>query len=183
MSGILCPRQVQRRLPRSEIVGMKFEERHVFDQPAATVLKMYTDRTFFDRKYQALEAIECELLDHRQTDARFSVQYRLVMKSDAPLPEVLKKIMGDTVRMTQQDSWDLGTRTGRLDIEIRNAPIKVGADMRLVEEDGKGVNVQSWTISCNIPLVGGRIEAAIAQDIRIKSRRDLAASRKIILDY
>ena len=162
---------------------MKFEERHSFDQPAETVMRMYADKAFFDRKYKETGAIECELLDHQKTDARFSVKYRLVMKSDAPLPEVAKKIMGDTVKMVQQDAWDVGKRTGRIDIEIKGAPLKISADMKLIDEDGKGVNVQSWNVSCSIPLVGGKIEAAIAEDIKAKSRRDLAVSRKIILDY
>ena len=162
---------------------MKFEERHSFDKPAATVMKMYSDRAFFDRKYKLIGALECELMDHQKSDAIAMVKYRLVMKSDAPLPEVAKKIMGDTVKMTQQDSWDLAKRIGRLDIDIKNAPLKVFADMKLIEENGKAVNVQSWTVSCSIPLVGGKIEAAIAEDIRAKSRRDLEASRKILVDY
>jgi hypothetical protein len=162
---------------------MKFEERHSFDVPAATVMKMYSDRDFFERKYKAIQAIECELLDHQKTEARFQVKYRLVMKSDAPLPEVAKKLIGDTVKMTQQDSWDLSKRTGRLEIDIKGAPVKIFADMRLTEENGKAVNVQSWNIACSIPLVGGKIEAAIAEDIKAKSRRDLAASRKIVQDY
>lgn len=162
---------------------MKFEERHTFDQPAETVMRMYADKAFFDRKYREIGAIECELLDHQKTEARFSVKYRLVMKSDAPLPEVAKKILGDTVKMVQQDAWDIGKRTGRIDIEIKGAPLKVSADMKLIDEGGKGVNVQSWNISCSIPLVGSKIEAAIVEDIKTKSKRDLAVSRKIILDY
>jgi hypothetical protein len=162
---------------------MKFEERHSFDQPADTVMRMYADKAFFDRKNKEIGAIECELLDHQKTDTRFSVKYRLVMKSDAPLPEVAKKIMGDTVKMVQQDAWDLGKRTGRIEIDIKGAPLKVSADMKVVDEGGKGVNVQSWNVSCSIPLVGGKIEAAIAEDIKAKSKRDLAVSRKIILDY
>ncbi len=162
---------------------MKFEERHSFDQSAATVMKMYSDRKFFDRKYKEVQAIECELLEEKKTDARCSVKYRLVMKSDAPLPDVAKKIMGDTVKMVQQDAWDIAKRTGRIDIELKGAPIKMSAEMKLIEENGKAVNVQSWTVSCSIPLVGGRIEAAIAEDVKAKSKRDLAASRKIVLDY
>lgn len=162
---------------------MKFEERHTFDQPAETVMRMYADKAFFDRKYKEIGAIECEMLDHQKSDARFAVKYRLVLKSDAPLPEVAKKIMGDTVKMVQQDAWDIAKRTGRIDIEIKGAPLKISADMKLVDEGGKGVNVQNWNVSCSIPLVGGKIEAAIAEDIKAKSRRDLAASRKIILDY
>jgi hypothetical protein len=85
--------------------------------------------------------------------------------------------------MVQQDAWDLGKRTGRIEIDIKGAPLKVSADMKVVDEGGKGVNVQSWNVSCSIPLVGGKIEAAIAEDIKAKSKRDLAVSRKIILDY
>lgn len=162
---------------------MKFEERHSFDAPAAAVMKMYSDRAFFDRKYQAIQAIECELLEERKSAAQFLVKYRLVMKSDAPLPDVAKKIMGDTVKMVQQDSWDLAKRTGRLEIDIKGAPLKIFADMKVTEEGGKAVNVQSWTVSCSIPLVGGKIEAAIAEDIKAKARRDLQASREIVRDY
>jgi len=162
---------------------MKFEERHSFDQSADTVMKMYSDRKFFDRKYKDVNAIECELLEEKKTESRCLVKYRLVMKSDAPLPDVAKKIMGDTVKMVQQDAWDIAKRTGRIDIEIKGAPIKMFADMKLIEENGKAVNVQSWTISCSIPLVGGKIESAIAEDVKAKSKRDLAASRKIVLDY
>jgi hypothetical protein len=55
--------------------------------------------------------------------------------------------------------------------------------MVLADVGGKGVNTQSWTITCSVPLVGGKIESAVAEDIKVKARRDLAASRKIILDY
>ena len=163
--------------------AMKFEERHSFDQSAETVMKMYTDRTFFDRKYAEVGTLECELLEHLSEPDRFMVLYRLVMNSDAPIPEVAKKVLGQTVRLTQRDSWNPATRTGRLDIDIKGAPLKVWADMKVVEENGKGVNIQSWNVECGIPLVGNKIAAALAEDIRVKSRRDLAASRKIILDY
>ncbi len=162
---------------------MKFEERHEFDVPADTVMKMYSDKAFFDRKYQALEAIECELLDHDESDSRFSVKYRLVMKSDAPLPDAAKKLLGGNIRMVQQDAWDLKKRTGRIDIEIKGAPIRIGADMTLIEEGGKAVNVQKWEIVCKIPLVGGKIESAVSEDVKMKSRKDLAVSRKIVADY
>lgn len=162
---------------------MKFEERHTFEQPAETVMRMYTDRAFFDRKYEAVGALECELLEHSSTAECFVVEYRLVMNSDAPIPEVARKILGSTVKLTQRDTWDPATRTGRLDIVIGGAPVKVGADMKVVDEQGRGVNIQSWSVDCRIPLVGGRIAAALAEDIKLKSRRDMEVSRRIILDY
>lgn len=162
---------------------MKFEEKHAFDQPASTVMKMYADKAFFDRKYKEVGAIEAEMLEHEQSETKFRIKYRLVMKSDAPLPEVAKKIMGDTINMVQQDSWDLVKRTGKIEIEMKGKPLKLSADMALADAGGKGVNTQSWNITCSVPLVGGKIESAVAEDIKVKSKRDLAASRKIILDY
>lgn len=162
---------------------MKFVERHEFDRPAETVMKMYSDRAFFDRKYRELGTIECELLDHQQTEKVFSVEYRLEMESNAPLPEAAKKLIGSTIRMVQRDSWDLTARKGRIEIDIRSAPIRVQADMELIDEGGRGVNVQTWEVVCKIPLIGGKIEAAVAEDVKIKSRKDFAVSREIIKDY
>ncbi len=162
---------------------MKFEEQHSFDQAADTVMKMYSDKAFFDRKYKEMEALECELLDHQVSGSAFSIKYRLVMKSDVPLPEVAKKFLGNTVKMIQEDSWNLETREGRIVIEIRGAPIKIEAHMKLSDQNGKGVNVQNWEVSCKIPLVGGKVEKAVAADIQAKAARDLKISRGIIADY
>lgn len=162
---------------------MKFEERHEFEQSADTVMKMYSDPVFFDRKYRDLGTIACQLLDRSESGNHFSVRYQLEMESNAPLPEAAKKVIGGTINMIQTDSWDIQARKGRIEIEIKGAPIKVHADMSLVDEAGKGVNIQSWEVSCRIPLIGKKIEAAVAEDIKIKSRKDLAVSRNIIADY
>lgn len=162
---------------------MQFEERHAFDASVETVMRMYTDRRFFDRKYQAVKALEAELLAHVAEPDLFSVRYRLVMTSDAPVPDVVRKFIGETVRLEQLDRWVPSTRRGRLEIDIKGVPVKVGADMQLVEEDGRAVNVQRWSVTCGIPLVGSKIEAVLSEDIRVKSRRDLEASRQLIREY
>ena len=61
---------------------MRFEERHTFEQPAATVMKMYSDRAFFDRKYKDVGAIEFELLDQQKEDYD-----ELVDDDGVPLPK------------------------------------------------------------------------------------------------
>ena len=162
---------------------MRFEERHEFEVPVETVMKMYADKAFFERKYRDLGAIESELLEHESGDGQFRISYRLVMQSDAPLPDAAKKILGGHIRMVQTDSWDIEQRKGRVEIEIKGAPIRIHADMQLVDASGKGVNVQKWEVVCKVPLIGGKIESAVAEDIRIKSGKDLAVSRKIIQDY
>ncbi|HEX4872193.1 MAG TPA: DUF2505 domain-containing protein [Nevskiaceae bacterium] len=162
---------------------MKFDDKHGFDQPASTILRMFSDRSYFERKYAALGARELEVLEHELKDDRFRIKCRMVMKSDAPLPDFAKKFLGDTVTITQQDSWDLKTQTGRIEAEIKGAPVKVRAEMALKAE-GKGcANHLRWEVNCGIPLVGGKLEKVIAEDIQVKSKNDLAASRQLAAGY
>ena len=81
------------------------------------------------------------------------------------------------------DAWDAATKTGKITTEIKGAPVKVTADMKL-EASGKGaVNRMVWTLSCGIPLVGGKLESILAEDVKVKSKRDEAASQTLLEGY
>ena len=162
---------------------MKFEDKHSFDKPAATVIKMFSDRAYFERKYKDLGAWDIEVLECDKTAKKFRIKCRLTLKSDAPLPDFAKKFLGESSTVTQQDSWDLEKMTGRLDIEIKGAPVKACADMTLKNEGKGSANTLKWNISCGIPLIGGKLEGLVAEDIRIKSRADQTVSKKILADY
>lgn len=162
---------------------MKFDDKHSYDKPAATVLKMYSDRAFFERKYKELAVRELEVLEHSKTDTQFRIKCRFLMKNDAPLPDFAKKFLPAENLVTQSDVWDLKAATGRLEIEIKGVPAKISADMALRDEAGRAANHFRWNVSCGIPFVGGKLEQILSQDIQSKSKTDLAASRKILADY
>jgi hypothetical protein len=162
---------------------MKFETKHTFDKPAATVIKMFSDRSYFERKYAGLGFTAIEVLEHDKSDSRFRIKVRYTAQSNAPVPDFAKKFLPSTMVVTQQDSWDLKTLTGRLEVEIKGAPVKVACDMAL-KDDGKGAaNQLRWNVSCGIPLVGGKIEKITAEDIQAKESADIATTRKILADY
>ena len=162
---------------------MKFDDKHAFDKSAATVLKMFSDRAYFERKYKDLGGWDIEVLECEKTATKFRIKCRYSMKSNVPLPEFAKKFVPDTASITQVDAWDLKTMTGRLEAEIKGAPVKVAADMTL-KADGKGsANHLKWNISCGIPLIGGKIEKIVADDIQAKAAADISVSRKILADY
>lgn len=162
---------------------MKFDDKHTFNLPAAKVLEMFTDRTYFERKYKELGGWDIEVLECEKTATKFRIKCRYNMKSNVPLPDFAKKFVPDTAVVTQTDSWDIKTRTGRLEAEIKGAPVKVAADMTL-KDDGKGAaNHLKWNISCGIPLVGGKIEKIVADDIQAKASADIAVSRKLLAGY
>jgi hypothetical protein len=105
------------------------------------------------------------------------------MKSEAGLPDFAKKFIGDSSVITQTDAWDLVKKTGRIEAEIKGAPVKVSAEMSLRDEGQGSANLLKWTVSCGIPLLGGKLEKIISEDIQAKSRNDLAVSRKLLAGY
>ncbi|TXI10676.1 MAG: DUF2505 domain-containing protein [Rhizobium sp.] len=165
-------------------MATKFEDRHVLTKTSDHVIKMYTDQAFFERKYKALDGWDIEVLSCQKTDKQFSIRCKYSMKSSNPnIPAFAQKLMGDTVNITQLDTWDIAKKTGRLEVEIKGTPVKISADMTLKDEGKGSVNTLKWNINCSVPLIGGKIEGLIVSDIKAKSANDVAASNKILADY
>ena len=99
------------------------------------------------------------------------------------MPDFVKKFIGERISVTQTDSWDAASKTGKITTEIKGAPVKVTAEMKLSGDAKSAVNKMKWTLACSIPLVGGKIEGFLAEDIKTKSARDQKASAKILADY
>jgi hypothetical protein len=162
---------------------MQFNDKHSFDKPAASVLKMFSDRAYFERKYRELGYRDIEVLEHALDARRFRITVRYTAPNSAPVPDFAKKFLGQTNSVTQSDTWDLEKRTGRLEAEIRGVPVKVSADMKLADAGAGSANTLKWTVSCGIPLLGGKLEQLVAGDIQAKGKADLAKSREILAGY
>lgn len=163
---------------------MKFEDQHQFAKPPATLLKMFTDRAYFERKYKALPGIsDFTVLECETQGTKFHITHRSSQKADIPLPDFAKKFVSDSMVVTQTDRWDTATGVGRLEVSVKGMPMKISADMK-VEASGKGsTNSFVWNVSAGIPLIGGKLEKLLAEDIRTKSVTDLAETTKILKDY
>ncbi|MFP5307140.1 MAG: DUF2505 domain-containing protein [Gammaproteobacteria bacterium] len=162
---------------------MKFDDKHTFDKPAAAVMKMFSDRAYFERKYTELGFTEIEVLEHERSDTKFRIKVRYTTKNSVQLPDFAKKFVPQVAVVTQQDTWDLQRMTGHLDVEIKGAPVKVACDMALRDNGAGSANQLKWTITCGIPLVGGKLEQLTADDIRSKAGNDIATTRRILQDY
>jgi hypothetical protein len=162
---------------------VKFGDTHAFDRPAATVLKMFSDKTYFEKKYAALGYKNIEVLEHKLDAKKFRIKVRYTAPNSAPVPDFAKKFLGATNTVTQTDAWDLEKKTGRLEAEIKGVPVKVAADMKLADEGGGAANSLKWNLDCGIPFVGGKLEQLVAADIQSKAQGDLATSRELLKGY
>ena len=161
-----------------------YEERQSFDQPRDKVLRMFSDRAYFEKKYAASGGWDIQVLEHELTPARFRIKCSYSRKPDAEVPSFARKLIGEAVHLIQEDVWDLETATGHLKIEIRHTPIRMSAQMRVVEEKGGGcANVLQWTLSCAVPLIGGKLEQMLAKEMKDKAAADLEISRRLLQAY
>ena len=162
---------------------MQFNEKHSFEKPLATVLKMFSDKAYFERKYQELGFTGVQVLEHSLDAKKFRIKVRYLAPNSAPVPDFAKKFLGEKNEVTQSDTWDLEKKTGRLEAEIKGVPVKVSADMKLADEGAGSSNTLKWTLSCGIPLLGGKLEKIVGSDIQSKSMTDLAKTREILQGY
>jgi hypothetical protein len=162
---------------------MKFDDKQVLDKPSSVVIKMYVDRAFFERKYKEIGASDIKVLEHEKSDKKFRIKCAYTLPSSAKMPAFVTKFIGASTPIIQEDTWDIASKTGKLSIEIKGAPVKISCDMTLKDEGKGSSNNFKWNVSSSVPLIGGKIEAFIADDIKDKSRNDLAATRKILADY
>ena len=164
-------------------MSTQYEERQSFDQPREKVLRMFSDRAYFERKYAASGGWDIKVLEHELSGKRFRIKCSYSRKPDADVPGFARKFIGDSVQLTQEDVWDLDSASGQLNIEIRNAPIRMSAQMRVVDEPGGCANVLQWTLTCPVPLLGSKLEQMLAKEMRDKAAADLEISRKLLAAY
>ena len=155
---------------------MKFDDKHTFDKPAATVIKMFSDRAYFERKYKELGGWDIEVLEHEKSATKFRIKVRYSMKSNVPLPDFAKKFVAAEMNIVQRDSWDLGKRIGKLEVELRGLPLTVEAAMKLADISGGSANILSWDVRCGVPLFGGKLEKLLLSDIQAKADASILAA-------
>ena len=148
-------------------MDQRFELRYVAD-PAA-VFAMITDEGFLAKKLVAIGALSHEVAVIAHPSGGASVRTEQVLPAD--VPDFARRLVGDTIRVRQTDSWGPpspdGSRDGTFAVEIGGLPAKMAGTLRLYPIDGGGsVERLAGVIRVSIPFIGGRLEALAADAVR-----------------
>jgi len=98
------------------------------------------------------------------------------VQAAAGIPGFAKKFVGDEINLVQTELWS-DMETGTVEVEIPGKPGQMSGTMTLREAGGTTTETVAMDIKVGIPLVGGKIEALIADLLRKALRAENAVGR------
>lgn len=163
---------------------MKFETSLTWDAPLAHVPAMLTSPDYVVRKAELANHDGFTVIAHEDDGRHFAITARVLGKPSIKLPAIAQKFVksDQAIEIDQTDRWDRETASGSLTI-INQAvkAVSISATMQLREQDGVTTNTISWDVSCDVPLIGGKLASLIAEDIKQKAATNADVSRQILL--
>ncbi|MGN8159517.1 DUF2505 domain-containing protein [Salinisphaera sp. SWV1] len=162
---------------------MKFQETFDFDYPRNVILRMFGDEAYYRAKYERMGG-EPEVIDTQSSENRFSITVRHALDAARlKFPDFIKSRIGDHLYLRQTDAWQLDQGRGRLDIEIEKAPVQIGAALHLTDQGSGSRLTLDFDIKASVPLLGGKIEKAVAGPISRHMQKDLKLTNQMAADY
>lgn len=152
---------------------MKVTAEHRYDADVDTVFALFSEPSFYERKFKAVGARRVEVTSFNADGANLSFTIRREMPANAP--GVIKSIIGEWNTLTQTEDWggDVGEEYwNEFRIDAENTPVTITGSM-LLRGDGDGcVNEVEVNIRCPIPFLGGKVEQFVADDARQSLARE-----------
>lgn len=147
-------------------MSTRFEHRAAFASPAATVYATLVDRAFLDERLRALGGKGAAVVDYTGSGDEVAVKLRQGLDAEK-LPAAVRAILkGDlVVERTERWSLDGGTHAATGSATISGVPGEIKSRTRLEEAGAGSALVVTAEVKVSIPLVGGKLESVIAQQV------------------
>lgn len=159
---------------------MRYQDTISYPMPRDQLFRFFTDPDFFVRKYAAQGATNVRVLHSGITGSRSTITVTRDVPVEVPIPSFARALVPSHITLVQTDAWDVETGKGDIVIEFKGMPVRVNCEITLKDRAGGAIEELSFDIRVNIPLLGSRLEALLAQDLRLKFQRDTAASLDIM---
>lgn len=162
---------------------MKYSERIHYQHSSVDLLQMFSNPEFFKAKYSATGARDIQVLAMEKANGRFCIKVSRKVPTDVPIPSFARSLVPQDITLIQTDSWDMEKGTGSLDIEFVGIPVRVHCELVLKDVAGKAVEDLHFDIRVNVPLIGGKLEKLLADDLKVKFARDTEVTFGMIPGY
>lgn len=160
---------------------MKHQSQARYPASSDVVLRMFTDKNFHTRKLDAMGLKNYKVLDHKLDGSAFRI--RIERKVPMQAPGVVKKLFGAETTVTNEEHWNLKSKTGKVLVEPQGVPIEVSCTTALTDEGKECVVSFDWTIKARVPLVGGALEKFVIADMEKRAAEETEVARSLLKDY
>lgn len=162
-------------------MAIEFTTKVAWPAPLKRVLAMVTNPDYVLQRmvrtgYEQPKLVVSEI---DATSVRFVSE--ALTKPSIPVPALAKKFVSDDqqITLTQTDTWDLTNATGTMSLSSVSA-VSIQATMVLTESAGVTTNTLTWRVECHVPLVGNKLAALIAQDLKEKAALTARVSQELL---
>ena len=145
---------------------MRFQHTTTYDAPAAEVFAMITDPTWREKVATARGVVSSTVTvtpEGSDGSARRVVVDQV--QNTAGLPAIAKKITGETTRAVVTEVWTSPT-AGTVEILAPGKPTKAVGTVSLQADGATTKHVTELEVTVKVPLVGGKLEQVMADNIR-----------------
>lgn len=160
---------------------MKHEMKARYDAPASVVIKMFVDKDFHTRKLEAMGLRKYQVLDHQFDGSSFRIKIERHVPVEAP--GMVKKVVPLEARVVNEETWDVASRTGRVNVEPQGMPVEMSCLTSIADDGAGSVVTYSWEIRAKVPVMGGSLEKFIASDMENRSAEETRIANSLLGQY
>lgn len=143
------------------------EHRARFGADADTAHATLVDADFLRARLDELGGKDAALVTH-EVDGDHA---RIALRQGVPvefLPSAVRRFTGDDLVLDRSERWEPrpgGGWRAAVDVTVRGLPGSISGTQELVDTDGGSELALSGTTTVPVPLVGGKIEATVAEQV------------------
>ena len=147
-------------------MATSLEHRSTFAADAAVVYDTLVDEAFLTERLRDIGGKHAALLEHSRNGDEAVFRMRQGVDS-AKLPSAVRAILNGDLVVEREERWRLESElyTGISIVTITGVPGEIKARTRITGKDSSATLVTSAQVKVNIPLIGGKLEKVVAEQV------------------
>jgi hypothetical protein len=157
------------------------EHRASFATPADTVHAALVDPAFLAERLQALGGTNASIVDRSERGGEVTYRVRQGLAAEH-LPSAVRSLLKGDLVVDRTETWRTDN-TGTVKATIPGVPGEISGTMRLSENDSGTEWVTALQVKVSIPLIGGKIEKSIGEQVVKLLANEAAFTGKWLADH
>lgn len=147
-------------------MATSLEHRCAFPSPVDTVFPTLVDEAFLRARLREIGGKDGALLTHTRTGDEVAFTLRQGVDA-AKLPSAVRSILRGDLIVERAERWrpDGPRYASTSTVTINGVPGEIRGQARLGTKDGASLLVTRAEVRVNIPLVGGKLEQVVAEQV------------------